>query len=164
MSVYNRKAAVTYAKTYALNPNPDYKFFYVFGEGGGDCTNFVSQCLHAGNIPMEFNPQSQPWWYNRVNNQWSISWAVAHSFYWTLKVRNEKKLTGLKGLEIKDISSLELGDVICYENYNGMVYHSAIITGFQGGEPLITQHTFNALDIPYTKYKAKKAHYMKISG
>lgn len=164
MSNYDRYAAASYAKAYALNPNPTYKFFYEIGEVGGDCTNFVSQCLHAGGIPMDFNPRNEPWWYSKKNNQWSISWAVAHSLYWCLKVRTERNLSGLKGVETNDISALELGDVICYENYRGIIYHSAIITDFQGNSPLISQHTFNALNISYIKSKSKKAHYMKILG
>ena len=42
-TTYDGGAASTYALNHALNYNPDYADFNGFG---GDCTNFVSQCLY----------------------------------------------------------------------------------------------------------------------
>lgn len=42
---YKRNLAVAYAKKWALSRNPKY---YNFDPVGGDCTNFISQCLYAG--------------------------------------------------------------------------------------------------------------------
>ena len=42
---YDRTKAITYAQNWALKSNPA---FYHFGGKGGDCTNFISQCLLAG--------------------------------------------------------------------------------------------------------------------
>lgn len=161
---YNRQNAVRYALTYALNPNPNFIFFNLHGDGGGDCSNFISQCLNAGGAPFAYD--SSPWWYNARNGSWSVSWAVAHSLYWTLKLRGEKRLKGLKATEVQDLGMLELGDLIQYEDYKGLIYHSAIITAytFDGGQkvPLISQHTYNARNISYVKPQAKKMHFMKI--
>lgn len=44
---YDVLAAVEYARAYALTPNPEYPLFE------NNCTNFVSQCLVAGGIPMQ---------------------------------------------------------------------------------------------------------------
>lgn len=44
--VYDRNKAIAYAKQYWNSFNMDYYFY------GDDCTNFASQCLHAGGIPM----------------------------------------------------------------------------------------------------------------
>ena len=41
---YRRMHAVEYARTWALSRNPLFSRFDTFG---GDCTNFVSQCLFA---------------------------------------------------------------------------------------------------------------------
>ena len=41
---YNRNAAISYAKKWALARNPEY---YNFDVVGGDCTSFVSQCYHG---------------------------------------------------------------------------------------------------------------------
>lgn len=42
---YNRVAAVEYAQKWAFLRNPK---FFNFDGLGGDCTNFVSQCIYAG--------------------------------------------------------------------------------------------------------------------
>lgn len=138
---------------------------------GGDCSSFISQCLKAGGAPIAFGTQ-KPWWYenkgtaNVNDDTWSLSWTVAHSLHWCLKVRYEKKIPGLSGMEVDDMSMLEAGDIIQYEDSKGTIYHSAIITGFQalsvGKAPLITQHSFNAVNIPYIKPKASRMHLMKI--
>lgn len=166
---YNRNDAVKYALSYALTPNPNFRYFASHGDGGGDCSNFISQCLLAGGANMDFSSQ-KPWWYKRgytrAQDKWSISWSVAHSLYWTLKSRNELKLPGLKAIEAPDISSLELGDIIQYENKNGIIYHSGIVTDFTFDKgvklPLISQHSFDAMNISYYKPAAKKVHFMKI--
>lgn len=42
---YNRENAIQYTKKWAYSRNPKY---YDFDSIGGDCTNFVSQCIFAG--------------------------------------------------------------------------------------------------------------------
>ena len=159
---YNRVNAVNYAKEYALSPNPNFKYFDVYETLGGDCTNFVSQCLLAGGIPMTYSTE-HAWWYN--NNSWSVPWAVAHSLYWTLKVNNESNNYGPKGSEISELSLLKLGDLIFYEDNRGRIYHSAIVTSFDDTLPLISQHTFNALNISYLKtWRAKRMHFISITN
>jgi hypothetical protein len=171
VNAYNRQNAVRYAVQYALTPNPLYRFFASHGEGGGDCTNFISQCLRAGGAPMAFGTE-RPWWYNKKNTYsnkddlWSNSWSVANSLYWCLKVRGKSNIQGLQGIEVEDIDLLELGDIIQYENLKGNIYHSAIVTNFTNEKgmkvPLISQHTYNALNISHIKSAAQKAHFMKI--
>jgi hypothetical protein len=170
-SNYSRRAAVKYAIAYAIKPNPLYRYFAVHGDGGGDCSSFISQCLYAGGALMIYD-SPKPWWYNTngtgliSKHTWSLSWSVANSLYWCLKTRGASNLNGLRGIEIQSIEALELGDIIQYENYTGAIYHSAIVTAFtyERGlrEPLISQHSFNALNISYIKPKAKKMHLMKI--
>lgn len=164
MSIYLRKKAVEYAMRYALIPNPNYKYFQVHEGVGGDCTNFTSQCLKAGGAPLVYD-SINPWWYNNKNSNvcWTLSWTVAHSLYWCLIINSECNLNGPKGIETENLDELEIGDLIFYEDINGLIYHSAIITSFFCDEPLISQHTFNALNIPYPKpYRAVKNHFLKI--
>ena len=47
---YNRIAACDYAYKYWSSYNPAYTSYK---GNGGDCANFVSQCLHAGGIPTD---------------------------------------------------------------------------------------------------------------
>ena len=79
---YDRLAAVQYAERWWNDYNPQYRKFTV------DCTNFISQCLLAGGAPMHGAPvRERGWWYQGDN--WSFSWAVAHSlkmvFEWICK-------------------------------------------------------------------------------
>lgn len=164
---YSRINAVKYATTYALTPNPNYRYFDIIDNKGGDCANFISQCLLAGGAPMDFNAK-YPWWYinsssSTINDSWSICWAVAHSLYYYLKVNEENHSSKLKGLEVYNTNDLEIGDLIFFEDRNKTIFHSSIITSFWGNNPLISQHTFNALNIPYEKsWDVYKYHFIKI--
>ncbi|WP_291634223.1 amidase domain-containing protein [Clostridium sp.] len=167
---YSRINAVNYATTYALHPNPSFRYFpLINNETSGDCANFISQCLLAGGAPMTFNG-SHPWWYNKNNtlstkdDTWSVSWAVAHSLYWTLKVNQQSNAPGIKGLEVQHVSMLELGDLIFFEGSNGNIFHSMIVTAFSYPHTLVSHHSFEALNIYYkNSWPAKRAHYLKIS-
>lgn len=162
---YLRESAVNYARTYALKPNPTYRYFPLqVDDTSGDCANFISQCLKAGGAPFSFNAKNS-WWYqskNISNDTWSVSWSVAHSLYWYLKVNNELKLLGVKGTEVNSPNTLELGDLIFYEDNKGTIFHSAIITGFNN-IPLVSHHSYEALNIPYiNSYQAYKTHFIKV--
>lgn len=159
-STYSRTKAVNYAIKHAQNPNPAYRYFPVVGDNGGDCTNFTSQCLFAGVAPMIFSGKNI-WWYK--NHGWSISWATAHSLYWYLKINAHDNLYGAKGREVSSSSLLEKGDIIFYRNQRGKITHSAMITSFKNGSPLISQHTPEVLNISYIKPWASKMYFMKIS-
>ena len=50
---YDRERALAYARRWALDRNP---LFYNFTTVGGDCTNFVSQCVLAGCCVMNGTP------------------------------------------------------------------------------------------------------------
>lgn len=160
---YKREDAVRYALEYGLNPNPSYMYFDIHGDGGGDCSNFISQCLRAGGAPLDYNGHWS-WWYKAggKSHSWSVTWAVAHSLYWCLNSRRRLKLKGLNAIELESIDMLDIGDIIQYEDVSGKIYHSAIITSFNGKDPLITQHSFNAVNISFIKPKAAKMHFMKI--
>jgi cell wall-associated NlpC family hydrolase len=172
-NAYNRESAVNYAVKYALTPNSEYRYFPLIKDNSGDCANFVSQCLKAGGATMSHNPGSM-WWYdnhgtlNKKDDTWSVSWTVAHSLYWYLKTNKSIYSGGLKGFEVNDLNRLQLGDVVFYEDYKSIIFHSAIITSFinvnETREPLISQHSFERLNIGYKKsYPYKRVHFLKIS-
>ena len=56
---YDRQSAVMYALRWALSRNPEY---YSYSGIGGDCTNFVSQCVYAGSGVMNYTPDFG-WYY-----------------------------------------------------------------------------------------------------
>lgn len=118
---YNANAAVSYAKKYAESPN---KKYYDFSNDGGDCTNFVSQCVNAGGLRQARGS----WHYNNVNDR-SPAWTGAPQFfnYWV----NERGVTNIQGRYKSDIApQAEAGDVIQYrEGTTGIIYHSIFVCG-----------------------------------
>ncbi|MBC5636553.1 amidase domain-containing protein [Ornithinibacillus sp. BX22] len=132
---YDRLAAVQYAERWWNSYNPQYRKFDV------DCTNYVSQCLRAGGAPMRGAPnRNQGWWYTGDN--WSYSWAVAHSLRWFLAGSTH----GLKGTEVDSASELQPGDVICYDfQGDGRWDHTTIVVAKdRDGMPLVNAHTQNS--------------------
>lgn len=132
---YDRLQAVKYAERWWNDFNPAYKKFEV------DCTNFISQCLHAGEAPMIGYPNRGKGWWMRSNN-WSYSWTVAHSLRWYLP---HAKL-GLRAKEVSDPSELKRGDIICYDfQGDGRFDHTTIVTAKDvNGMPLVNAHTANS--------------------
>ncbi|MCC3359194.1 amidase domain-containing protein [Bacillus sp. REN16] len=132
---YNRLDAVQYAERWWNDYNPKYKKFT------DNCTNFISQCLHAGGAPMYGYPnRSKGWWMQ--NNNWSYSWSVANSLRWYLAGSK-------RGLQAKEMSSpkeLLLGDIICYDfEGDGRFNHNTIVVAkdFEG-YPLVNAQTQNS--------------------
>ncbi|HEX6923333.1 MAG TPA: amidase domain-containing protein, partial [Bacillales bacterium] len=125
---YRRLEAVKYADRWWNGYNPAYRSFDV------DCTNYVSQCLHAGEAPMSGQPnRGRGWWYG--GKSWSYSWAVAHSLRWYLSGATR----GLRAREMSSADQLIPGDVICYDfEGDGRWDHSTIVTAMDPkGEPLV---------------------------
>ncbi|ASN06651.1 amidase domain-containing protein [Virgibacillus necropolis] len=145
---YDRLAAVKYANHWWNSYNPAYRKFDV------DCTNYVSQCLHAGGAPMTGGQdRSKGWWYNSAS--WSFSWAVAHSLRWYLS----GSTSGLKGKEMEAATDLIPGDVICYDfQGNGRFDHNTIVVAKDGnGEPFVNAHTSNSRN-RYWSYEDSTAY------
>ncbi|WP_261130258.1 amidase domain-containing protein [Bacillus sp. Marseille-Q3570] len=132
---YNRLEAVKYAERWWNSHNPAYKLFE------NDCTNFISQCLHAGGAPMRGYPnRSKGWWFR--NNNWSYSWTVANTLRWHLSGSKQ----GLRGQELPSPEYLVPGDVICYDfNGDGRWQHNTIVVAKdEQGMPLVNAHTHNS--------------------
>ena len=143
-SSYNREWAANYAETYGPNPNTKYKYF---GEDGGDCTNFVSQCLYAGTLPML--PTNGVWgvtdksavenWFYIAGvaglDWYSVSFTSATRFnqHWgQSNMRAFQTIEYINGDEaLKDIDFLtwylKKGDVIQFKLSDGTFTHSMII-------------------------------------
>jgi hypothetical protein len=132
---YNRRNAVQYAERWWNSYNPAYIKFE------NDCTNFISQCLHAGEAPMRGYPNRGTGWWLQSKN-WSYSWAVAHS----LKTYLPNSKLGLRAREVSSPDELLLGDIICYDfEGDGRFNHNTIVTGKDAyGMPLVNAHTYNS--------------------
>jgi hypothetical protein len=127
---YDRIKAYKYAELWWNGYNPAYQRMK-----GNDCTNFISQVLYAGGMPMVPSPsRSKGWWYR--GNTWSFSWAVAHS----LKLALPRLL---HAQEVSDPRRLKVGDIICYDwDGDGRWQHNTVVVDFDYyGMPLVNAHT-----------------------
>ena len=147
--MYNRVAVYEYAKKWAYGRNPKY---YNFDPVGGDCTNFVSQCIYAGCKQMNYD-RNNGWYYINGNNK-SPSWTGVEFLYNFLTTNNNQ---GPKG-EKTTIDKLEIGDVIQL-SFNGYIFsHSLIVVknGTNTTNTLIAAHTFDAFGKSVSEYGFEK--------
>ncbi|MDN5293665.1 MAG: hypothetical protein PWQ91_917 [Eubacteriales bacterium] len=157
--LYNRSGAVNYAYRYVGSASdvPFYKnynpYYHAFS---ADCTNFVSQCLRAGGVPLVdawWRPwfASGDWYYYRrgtdsfdSNNDdgWSWSWVKVQSLYY--------HITGRLGFQAYSSGQLQLGDIVQFDfNNDGILDHSAIVTSIDSRDGMrrVSYHTANRKDV-----------------
>ncbi|MFJ7727908.1 amidase domain-containing protein [Neobacillus sp. NPDC097160] len=145
---YNRLKAVQYAERWWNTNNPAFKKFE------NNCTNYISQCLRAGEAPMRGHPnRGNGWWYQHTN--WSYSWVVAHSLKNYLGISK----SGLRAKEVSSPDQLILGDVICYDfEGDGRFNHNTMVTGRDAnGMPLVNANTYNSR-MRYWAYEDSSAY------
>ncbi|MCA0758663.1 amidase domain-containing protein [Paenibacillus sp. N4] len=135
---YRRDLAAAYADRWWNEGNPAYELFEV------NCTHYVSQCLFAGNAPMNYTGKRESgWWYkgrNKGSEWWSYSWAVSNAL---TNFLSGSKNTGLRAEVVQSADQLQLGDVITYDwNGDHRFQHSTIVTAFDSfGMPLVNANT-----------------------
>ena len=119
---FDSDAAVAYARKYALSYNPAY-----YAYEGNDCANFVSQCLIAGNIPMNG----------------TIAWGP--SLYEYLKGLGYQAIINPSANQIKP------GNPVFYGRYNNEgCSHTAICIGYDSaGTPIMAAHTNDRLGLSH---------------
>lgn len=147
-------AEIDYARRWAFGRNPAY---YDFDGIGGDCTNFISQCLYAGGAAMNYT-QDIGWYYNSLHDR-SASWTSVeylHSFI----ISNNG--IGPFGKEVP-IDKAKAGDIIQLGNEDKF-YHSLLVIAVPGGEPYIACHTYDQYNIPLSSYRYKKARCIHVIG
>lgn len=153
---YNRNNALLYAQKWALGRNP---LFFNYTGYGGDCTNFISQCIYAGSCVMNFTPTYG--WFYLSQSERAAAWTGVEYFYnFIVANRNE----GPFAIEVEK-SRAEIGDVIQLSNEDGDFYHTLIITGIdENGDILISAHSDDALDRPLSSYNNAGERYLHILG
>lgn len=163
--IFDREGAARYADEYAglawgagnnHNYNPRYRNL---NDNGGDCTNFVSQCLgdaEGGNLPMD-----GVWYYryDRDSGSGSQAWVQAESFTeWLLYSGRGQRIARGTFPELNNpgakfpqgaVRELRKGDVIGYEE-KGHIEHFAIIVGTDAkGYPVVDAHTVDRYHCPW---------------
>lgn len=166
LQIYDREKAVAYARKWALSHNP---VFGNYENYGGDCTNFISQCIHAGNIPFDHNGKNvlEKWyWYSEYSR--TPTWTAAEPFYKYITGNNNSNTQKI-GIYARDASynELEIGDIVQL-TFEGNAYHTMIITDVVLDEEYLVdyleaQHTYDLLDYPLS-LKEGVQRYIKILG
>ncbi len=151
---YDRNAAVTYARRWALERNPAY---YDFQDMGGDCTNFASQSIYAGAHIMNFMPVMG--WYYRSSYDRTPSWTGVEYLY-NFLINNRS--AGPYGHEVPQSEAMP-GDIVQLGTAGGDFYHSPFITAVTP-TILVAAHTDDALDRLLYSYRYDKARFIHIDG
>ena len=152
---YLRERAVTYAKKYAFGQNP---IFGNFRGIGGNCTNFVSQSIYAGSCVMNYTP-TFGWYYVSLEDR-SPSWTGVEFFY--------NFIIGNTGVgpygRSASLDEIEIGDVIQLGNNKDGFYHTLLVVGFEGEDPLVAAQTDDAFRRPLSTYSYDFSRFIKILG
>lgn len=151
---YQRDRAVMYARKYALVRNP---LYVTFAGIGGNCTNFISQCVLAGSCVMNFTP-IYGWFYLSTNRR-SASWTGVDYFYDFMTQNSD---VGPFGTEYA-LDDAEIGDIIQLSD-GANYYHSLIITKIENGEVYICANSNDALDRPLSSYDYVNLRVIHIQG
>lgn len=156
---YRREDAVAYAHQWAFLRNPEY---YNFDPVGGDCTNFISQCIYAGTGIMNFTP-TYGWYYINLNQR-SPAWSGVEYLHRFLISNKEE---GPFGEEVFP-AQLMLGDIIQLSFTPGLFSHSLIIVQI-GSLPapdniLVAAHTLDSDYRPLISYQWHAIRYIHIGG
>ena len=144
---YSRGKAVAYAHQWAHGRNPRYANF----DGmGGDCTNFISQCLYAGCGVMNTTPELG-WYYFSLRNR-SAAWSGVPYLYNFL---TSNKGPGPYGQKVP-LSQVQVGDVIQL-SFDGETFGHSLLVVRTGETPapeniLIAAHTDDSENRPLDSY------------
>lgn len=131
---YDRQKAREYATKWAYSRNPSY---YNFDKLGGDCTNFVSQCIYAGSGIMNYK-KDNGWYYNSLNDR-SPSWTGVEFLHQYL-VKN--KGIGPYGKEAKK-EAVDIGDIVQL-SFDGNQFAHTILVVKKDENIYGASHTFDS--------------------
>lgn len=175
-NTYNPEAAVKYAMTWVDSEKVirNESEFAVYDEYGGNCNNYISQCLNAGGIPMDYhgNIDTQWKWYGETVNfeetdaGRSPSWAGVEEFH---TYARENTGYGLKAVVDDNVYSGSPGDVLQY-GHGGEWRHSVFITEVikdkHGNvlDYLINSNTTDRINYPASAYGYAQQRLIKIIG
>ncbi len=150
---YDRISAVEYGRKWAMDRNPRY---YDFEHIGGDCTNFISQCLYAGSGVMNFTPVTG--WYYRSLSDRAPAWSSVEYLYTFL---TENHSAG-PSARLTSKEKILPGDLIQLGRRDGRFYHTLLVTEISP-QILVCAHSYDALDRPLTHYEYDAARFLKIT-
>ncbi len=155
VSGYNPYEAASYADRYATSYNNNYAHF------DGDCTNYVSQCLYAGGVPMNNTGKIDTGWWYSSSGSLSYSWSN-QSYNFDYFSSSNTSYTN-----ISSNSYIIPGNPVYYDWQNASdttdeLDHATICVGYNSsGVPLINSHTLDYYRVPW-KYGYANTKYATI--
>lgn len=156
---YNREKAVEYAHKWAFGRNPAYLNFTGIG---GDCTNFVSQCLFAGGARMNFT-KDYGWYYISPNNR-APAWTSVEFLYRFLMNNNGIGPFG----ELVEVDEIEPGDIVQLSNSGIVFSHTLLVVETDSfgtlDDILIAAHTYDSDYRPLSTYAVADIRFIKIDA
>ena len=152
---YNRDRALQYARRWALDRNP---LYYDYTGIGGNCTNFVSQCLYAGSCTMNYTPIFG--WYYLSQAERTASWTGVEYFY-NFMIGNESV-----GPFCREVTRGEAqpGDVVQLGREESGYYHTLLIVAVEENDLLVAAQSDDALDRPLSTYTYDYARFLHVEG
>lgn len=177
---YNREKAAEYAHKWSsylnnLRNSPPWGN-YDKPNGNGDCTNFISQCIHEGGIPMDYYGQEyEQWkWYSDFYNAYPkasgrvASWTGVSEFYSYCKNNSG---FGMKAIVDCTWNDIYLGDIVQLGRNETDFFHSVIISGYifenetnELKDFLISCHTTDRDNYPLSAYNYPLKRFIHIIG
>lgn len=152
---YDRLRTREYARRWAHGRNP---LFYNFSGIGGDCTNFVSQCILAGCCTMNYTPTFG--WYYRSPDDRAAAWSGVQYLYDFLSGNTGP---GPFGRQV-GIDELQLGDVVQLGRGDGSFFHTLLIVGFSRRGYLVAAHSDDAYGRLLPSYSYRELRPIHIEG
>lgn len=151
---YQRSEAVRYAHQWALGRNPAY---YAFDGIGGDCTNFISQCLFAGCGAMDYT-RDTGWYYRSARNRAPAWTGVEYLFRFLTGRHTEGPFASERPL-----SDAEPGDIIQL-SFDGERYAHSLLVVQAKPSVRVATHSDDCDNRLLYSYPYKNARLLKIEG
>ena len=153
---YDRERARAYAERWAFGRNP---LFTDFSGIGGNCTNFVSQCVYAGSCQMNLTPVFG-WYYLNADDRAPAFTGV--EFFYNFMTGNEG--VGPFATEARE-ETLAVGDVVQLGREDGSFYHTLLVVGREDtGGLLLAAQSDDAYGRPLSTYTFARARFLHIEG
>lgn len=153
---YDRTRALWYIRRYALSPNRLLAYCGLYDGTAADCTNFASQVLWYGGVPMQYtNSVESGWWYRYG----CLSPGSNHSWRQVNRLLQYLVTESSVGEFRRRARDLKVGDLIFYrvrqreDGYScsgNLFNHTTVVSGFDGrSEPLVSYHSNEAHEVPW---------------
>lgn len=166
---YDVEAAIAYARRYTGQRSGEW---HDYSAEGGNCQNFVSQCLIAGGIPMDTEGEARWKWYGAgVNNSadelgCTMSWINVDSFY---EYARDNEGFGLAAETDAGLENGRPGDLIVMGrpgDWNHIVIITEVVKNDAGEtiDHLICSNTSEVKDFPASAYPLPRRALIRVLG